>query len=112
MNILTIDGKKPYHLIVLLCVVILVVACGAEPEATPTPTATPTEVPDAPRNENVEALNAVQAALDEQDFGFAPLLQDDEAQVVLEAINGNEVARLTYPEQPDDPSARRSFHQR
>ncbi len=96
---------KTHFIFILLSLAIILVACGAEPEETPTPTLTSTPFPGPPRNENVEALNAAQAALDEQDFGFAPLLQDETARVILERTNGSEVARLAYPQQPADPSA-------
>ena len=89
----------------LLGSVFVLGACGAVPDdATPTPTATSTQMPGPPRNENVDALNAAQAAFEDQDYGFAPLLQDDKASVVLDVKNGVEVARLTYPQQPTNPS--------
>jgi len=85
-------------------VVAILVACGAEPAATPTPTLTPTRVAGPPQNDNVEALNAAQAALAEQDFGFAPLLLADEAQIILKNDEGSESARLTYPRQSANPA--------
>ena len=95
--------KKTQILAAILGVAFILSACGAEPEATITPI--PTSTPNAPRNENVDALNAAQAALDDQDFGFAPLLLNDEAKITLNSEAGTEIARLTYPQQPADPSA-------
>lgn len=91
-------------LTIILCSLVLLTACLAEPteEAPPTPTAT--NIPAAPRNENVEALNAAQAALRHQEFGFAPFLMEDEARIVIENNLGAERARLIYPEQPSDPA--------
>lgn len=96
---------KIQRLLIALLIAVLLAACSAEPDATPTPTATPTQAAGPPRNENVEALNSAQAELDDQDFGFAPLLRHDEAKVVLQAFNGAETARLTYPAQPTNPAA-------
>jgi len=79
-------------------------ACSPAPNPTPTPIPTPTERPAIPRNDNVEALNAAQAALAEVDFGFAPLLLEDSAHVTLKSDAAGERARLTYPEQPADPT--------
>jgi hypothetical protein len=91
-------------LIIIFCMLILLSACLPTPteEAPPTPTAT--RVPPVPRNENVEALNNAQAALRHQDFGFGPLLEEDEARIIIENRVGEEVARLVYPEQPTDPA--------
>jgi hypothetical protein len=79
-------------------------ACAAATAEPPTLAPTPTRPLTAPRNENVEALNAAQAALEKIDFGFAPLLLTDEARVIIEAGAGVETARLTYPQQPADPT--------
>jgi hypothetical protein len=58
-----------------------------------------------PRNDNVEALNSAQAAMDEINFGFAPLLLKNESRLVLESRSSDEeVVRLDYPEQPADPT--------
>jgi uncharacterized protein YjbI with pentapeptide repeats len=91
-----------FHL--LLCTLVMLSACRSGPDVTPTPIPTPTRESIVPYNENVEALNAAQAALQEQDFGFAPLLLDAEARVVLETVAGSELARLAYPRQPADPA--------
>jgi hypothetical protein len=56
-------------------------------------------------NKNVQALNAVQATLDDLEFGFAPLLVQDETRVVIENQSDGEAARLAYPVQPADPTA-------
>ncbi len=95
--------KKNQILAAILVVAFILSACGSEPEATRTPI--PTSTPNAPRNENVDALNAAQAALDDQDFGFAPLLLEDDTKIVLESEAGTEIARLSYLQQPADPSA-------
>ena len=90
--------------LILLCSLVLLTACLAEPPEESPPTPTATNIPAAPRNENVEALNAAQAALRDQKFGFAPLLMEDEAKIVIENNLGEERARLIYPEQPLDPA--------
>jgi hypothetical protein len=90
----------------LILATMLFVACQSEPEPEPTPPPTPTRQIIVPRNDNVEALNAAQAALDKINFGFAPLLRLDEARVTLTAEQPfeDESARLEYPEQPADPA--------
>lgn len=90
--------------IVIFLLLILIMACNPAPEPTPTPAPTPTERTVAPRNENVEALNSAQATLNEIDFGFAPLLLEDEARVVVKSLPTGELARLEYLEQPADPT--------
>jgi hypothetical protein len=50
-------------------------------------------------------LNTAQAALGEIEFGFAPLLVEDEAKIVIEVEDGAEIGRLTYRRQPADPAA-------
>ena len=82
----------------------LLSACAAAPDKPPTPVPTSTRPLTAPRNDNVEALNAAQAALKEIDFGFAPLLLEDEARIIIKANAGVETARLSYPQQPADPT--------
>ncbi len=99
------ETKTVRFLVVLLCIVAVLTACSPElDQVTPEPSPTPTRPQGVPHNENVEALNAARAALDRQDFGFAPLLQAEAAKIVLETINGVETAHLTYPQQPADPS--------
>jgi hypothetical protein len=93
-------------LIAILSIFVILSGCkpGADEEK-PTPIPTPTQKITAPRNDNVEALNAAQAALGKVNFGFAPLLMEDEAKIVLEVVSTDETARLVYPEQPADPTA-------
>ena len=50
-------------LTILFCSLMSLTACLAEPTEESPPTPTATNIPAAPRNENVEALNAAQAAL-------------------------------------------------
>jgi hypothetical protein len=92
-------------LIAILAMSVILLSCKPDiAEVEPTPTPTPTQPPPAPRNDNVEALNAAQSALDKVEFGFAPLLVEAEAQVqLLGNANGYEIARLVYPQQPEDP---------
>jgi len=92
-------------LLVTIGMIFILSACQAKPDEAPTAIPSPTRPITAPRNENVEALNAAQAALAEVDFGFAPLLLDDEARIIIETQPGVEIARLTYPQQPADPAA-------
>jgi hypothetical protein len=91
-------------LVTILFSLIFLVACLAEPPEETPPTPTATRISAAPRNENVEALNSAQAALRHQAFGFAPLLMEDEARIVIENNLGAEQARLIYPEQPLEPA--------
>ena len=83
----------------------LLLSCSPTPTPTPSPTPTPTRPIGSSTNKNVKALNAVQAALNDLEFGFAPLLVQDETRVVLENTSDGEVARLAYPRQPADPAA-------
>lgn len=83
---------------------LLLAACTPSLEPTPTPAPTPTRPITAPRNDNVEALNAAQAALREVEFGFAPLLRLDEAKISVQSRPVGEIARLGYPQQPSDPT--------
>jgi hypothetical protein len=55
-------------------------------------------------NKNVEALTAAQAALQELEYGFAPLLVQDETRLVIEKGPDGERIRLAYPRQPADPT--------
>ncbi len=98
-------GSKLYSLVLIGIMALLVAACAAEPEIepTPNPTATATRPPLAVNNDNVEALNAAQAALNQFQFGFAPLLEQDGTRLVLETGPAGPVARLAYPLQPADP---------
>jgi hypothetical protein len=57
----------------------------------------------AANNQNVEALNAAQAAIADFEFGFAPLLEEEATRIVIEVGPAEEVARLAYPLQPADP---------
>lgn len=91
-------------IVTIFFVVTTVLACSPAPNPTPTAMPTPTERPAIPRNDNVEALNSAQAAMSEIDFGFAPLLVEDGAKVILKNEMTGELARLTYPEQPADPT--------
>ncbi len=100
-----IKTKKIQFFSTLFCMLFMVLACTPQTdEATPTLIPSPTRSQIIPRNENVEALNAAQAALNEQKFGFAPLLQDNRATIILETINSVEVPRLNYPQQPVNPA--------
>ena len=96
--------KKLHFTTLAIFLLIVLAACSPEPEEEPTPVPTATRPIIASRNENVEALNAAQAALQHVEFGFAPLLVEDTARVVIKADEGVEVARLTYPQQPEDPT--------
>ncbi|MEM7345282.1 MAG: hypothetical protein AAF485_13670, partial [Chloroflexota bacterium] len=99
------SNKKIIFGVALLCISFLF-ACNPAPTPTLDPTATPTDVPGRSGFEdNVEALNQAQAVLDEMEFGFAPLLLEDDTRLILEPLNGVEAARLAYPLQPTDPTA-------
>lgn len=91
-----------YWLVLVLAVVVSACAPATEEPPTPAPTATRPVI--VPRNENVEALNAAQAAFKDIEFGFAPLLVDDAAQIILQSGVGVETPRLTYPQQPSNPT--------
>lgn len=91
-----------------LFVIMIVLACSPAPNPTPTRLPTATQPPIVPQNDNVEALNSAQAALDEVDFGFAPLLLEDEAKVILKFVPTGEKVRLAYREQSADPTAWRT----
>jgi hypothetical protein len=85
-------------------ILILLLSCRPTPTPVPTPTPTPTRPIGLSTNKNVKALNAVQAALNDLEFGFAPLLVQDETRVLIETKPEGEVARLVYPLQPADPA--------
>lgn len=84
---------------------LLLMGCAPEPPplSTPTPTAT-SRPPQIADNENVEALNAAQAALAEIEFGFAPLLLEEQSRLHLEASPSGPQVRLIYSPQPADPT--------
>jgi hypothetical protein len=88
-----------------ILLIILLLSCRPTPTTVPTPTPTPTRPISLSTNKNVKALNAVQAALNDLEFGFAPLLVQDETRVVIETKPQDEAARLAYPLQPADPAA-------
>jgi hypothetical protein len=93
------------EIMVVLAIIGLLSACSPGPTKILTPTPTSTRPARSSANENVETLNAVQAALNDIEFGFAPLLLQDEARVVIETRPDGQVARLAYPRQPADPTA-------
>jgi hypothetical protein len=92
-------------LIAILTTFVILSACKPSVEVEATPVPTPTQKAVVPQNDNVEALNAAQAALGKVNFGFAPLLREAEAKIVIEMTPVDELARLIYPEQPADPTA-------
>src|SRR5262245_32466135 len=95
------NATPKFFLMIICCSLIFLSACLAEPpQQDDSPTPTLTRAPVVPHNENVDALNTAQAALRHQEFGFAPLLKQDEARIIIENKLGNESARLVYPEQP------------
>ncbi len=88
-----------YWLLILLA--LLVAACAPTPEPTPEPTKTPTPFPQRSSfNDNVQAMNAAQAALNQMEFGFAPLLLEDETRITIETDSKQPLARLAYSPQP------------
>jgi hypothetical protein len=88
----------------LVWIIAMLSACAEEPPPTPTPRPTSTRPLVIPDNQNVEALNTAKAALGNFEFGFAPLLQEDETRVVIESGPEGEIARLAYPPQPANPA--------
>jgi hypothetical protein len=100
-----IKTNSTKFLIAILALIMILSSCRQNAaDVEPTPTPTPTQRPAVPRNDNVEALNAAQAALGKVNFGFAPLLVEEETRVVIETNPVNEAARLVYPQQPQDPT--------
>ncbi|MDX1521400.1 MAG: hypothetical protein R3264_07220 [Anaerolineae bacterium] len=98
-------SPKSFAVIFLLIALLFSVACTSTPPPTPVPTATATEIPRRSSfNDNVDAMNAAQAALKEVEFGFAPLLEDDNTRLRLEDSSTGTVLRLAYPQQPEDPT--------
>lgn len=94
-----------WFLLLAVGAVILLVACSAEEEEIPTPPRpTSTRSVIVPRNDNVEALNAAQAILDNLQFGLAPLLLEDETIIELHSSKKAQVARMHYPQQPVAPT--------
>ena len=90
----------------IIIFVLLISACMPAVEPTPTPRPTSTPIPDAaPRNANVETLNAAQASLGEMDFGLAPLLLEKKTKLVLKDTPDGQITRMEYPVQPVDPTA-------
>ncbi len=100
--------QKVFSLLLILTTLVWIIAmlsaCADEPPPTPTRRPTPTRPLVIPDNQNVEALNAAKADLGNFEFGFAPLLQEDETRVVIESGPEGEVARLAYPPQPVNPA--------
>lgn len=94
-------------LVLIICLVgFLAVACGpTTPPPTPEPTATATPFPRRSSfNDNVDAMNAAQAAMKEVEFGFASLVEESETRLRLEPGAAGSVVKLTYPLQPADPA--------
>ncbi len=98
---------EKYLAIILTVIFALVLgACMPDSEPTPTPRPTATRIPDAaPRNANVETLNAAQATLGELNFGLAPLLLEKKTTLALKDTPDGQVIRMNYPAQPVDPTA-------
>ncbi len=89
---------------IILLIATLLTACAPTPTVTPTPTPTVSSRLIPRSNENVQVLEAVQAAFNEFHFGFAPLLQAEETRLVIEISPAGEYAGLAYPPQPAEPS--------
>ncbi len=88
----------------ILLIATILAACASKTPPTPTPTPTVKPPLTSPNNRNVETLNAVQAALRELEYGFAPLVMEEETELVVESGPDGDLIRLAYPQQPANPS--------
>ena len=88
----------------LLLIIAALTACAPTPTITPTPSPTVTNRLIPKGNENSAALEAAQTALTQFQFGFAPLLQQENTRLVIQASPEGELVRLAYPPQPANPA--------
>ena len=91
--------------IIVSFVLLIISACAPTPTATPTLTPTVTNRLVPQNNENAQTLTAAQAALSQLEYGFAPLLQEDQTRLVVENGPDGEFIKLAYPRQADTPAA-------
>ncbi len=96
-----ISQKTTQILLILMALTVVVAACNqAIATPPPTPTPTPTRLPPAPRNDNVEALTSAQAAVEDFEFGLAPLLLENDTVIEINSGPEGQLARMVYPPQP------------